>query len=128
MVKSIMLTPLSVEEIDEDTKLEEVWNIGKDGYALDTPLVWFQRPYKLTMFVLCGADERFGLNVEAMAIFNRLYNAGDGVVRNRYMAQPIYGAVIISNEDEEGSEDDDDGLKDFTLDDYRFVLNKVYDY
>ena len=123
MVKSIMLTPLSVEEIDEETKLEEVWNIGKDGYALDTPLVWFQRPYKLTMFVLCGADERFGLNVEAMAIFNRLYNAadGDGVVRNRYMAEPIYGAVIICNEDEEGSED-------FTLEDYRFVLNKVYDY
>ena len=123
MVKSIMLTPLSVEEIDEDTKLEEVWNIGKDGYALDTPLVWFQRPYKLTMFVLCGADERFGLNVEAMAIFNRLYNAadGDGVVRNRYMAEPIYGAVIICNEDE-------DGMEDFTLDDYRFVLNKVYDY
>ena len=123
MVKSIMLTPLSVEEIDEETKLEEVWNIGKEGYALDTPLVWFQRPYKLTMFVLCHANERFGLNVEAMAIFNRLYNAadGDGVVRNRYMAEPIYGPVIISNEDE-------DGMEDFTLDDYRFVLNKVYDY
>ena len=123
MVKSIMLTPLSVEEIDEDTKLEEVWNIGKEGYALDTPLVWFQRPYKLTMFVLCGADERFGLNVAAMAIFNRLYNAadGDGVVRNRYMAEPIYGTVIICNEDE-------DGLEDFALQDYRFVLKKVYDY
>ena len=121
MVKSIMLTPLSVEEIDEETKLEEVWNIGKEGYALDTPLVWFQRQYRLTMFVLSDADERFGLNVEAMAIVNRLYNAGDGVVRNRYMAQPIYGAVIICNEDE-------DGVEDFTLDDYRFVLNKVYDY
>ena len=55
MVKSIMLTPLTVEEIDEETKLEEVWNIGKEGYALGTPLVWFQRPYKLTMYVLCDA-------------------------------------------------------------------------
>ena len=121
MVKSIMLTPLSVEEIDEEKRQEEVRNTGLDGYALDTPLVWFQRQYRLTMFVLSDADERFGLNVEAMAIFNRLYNAGDGVVRNRYMPQPIYGAVIICNEDE-------DGVEDFTLDDYRFVLNKVYDY
>ena len=121
MVKSIMLTPLSVEEIDEEKRQEEVRNTGLDGYALDTPLVWFQRQHRLTTFVICDADKRFGLNVEATAIFNRLYNAGDGVVRNRYMAQPIYGPVIISNED-------DDCLEDFTLQDYRFVLKKVYDY
>ena len=29
MVNSIMLTPLSVEEIDKETKHDEVWNIGK---------------------------------------------------------------------------------------------------
>jgi hypothetical protein len=110
-----------LEEIDDDKKDEMVQNLHLDGYALGTPLGWLQRPYKLTMYVLCGSDERCGLNVEAMAIFNRLDNAGDGVVRNRYMAQPIYGTVIICNED-------DDGVEDFTLDDYRFVLNKVYDY
>ena len=121
MVKSIMITPLDVGEIDEKKKDEGVWNIGLDGYALDTPLVWFQRPHKLTMYVLCGSDERCGLNVEAMAIFNRLYNAGDGTVRNRYMAKPIYGPVIISNKDE-------DGLEDFTMQDYHFLINKVYDY
>ena len=117
MVKPIMLTPLSVEEIDEETKDEEVWNIGLEGYALDTPLVWLQRAYKLTMLT----DERDGVNSEAMAIFNRLYNAGDGTVRNKYMAQPIYGAVIICNED-------DYDLDDFTMEDYRFLINKVYDY
>ena len=121
MVKSIMLTPIGVGEVDEKAKDEEVWKIGLDGYALDTPPVWLQRPYKLTMYVLCDSNERFGLNTETMAIFNRLYNTGDGVVRNKYMAVPIYGTVIICNEDE-------DGMEDYTLEDCRFVLNKVYDY
>ena len=91
-----------------------------DGYALDTPLVWLQGPCKLTMFVLSGFDERDGLSNEAIAIFNRLYATGDGTARNRYMAQPIYGPVIIGNES-------DDEIVDLDMDDYRSLMSKVYD-
>ena len=47
-------------------------------------------------------------------------DAGDGAVPNKYMAVPIYGPVICN--------EDKDGVEDSTLEDYRVVLNKVYDY
>ena len=83
--------------------------------------MWFQRSYELKMFVLGGCDERDGLNPEATAILHRLHDTGDGVARNRYMAVPVYGSVIICNGDE-------DDREDFTMEGYRFLLNKVHDY
>ena len=47
MVKAIMPTPRCMEEIDDEEREEIVQNLHLDGYALDTPLVWLQRPYKL---------------------------------------------------------------------------------
>ena len=69
------------------------------------------------MFVLFGSDERDGLNTEATAVINRLYNAGDGVVKQQ--AQPTYGPVIIFNED-------DDEAVGFDMSDYPYLMNKLY--
>ena len=58
MVKSVMLAQRGVAEIDEKERDDQVYLWRKEGYALDTPLVWFQRPYKLTMFLLGGCAGR----------------------------------------------------------------------
>ena len=121
MVKSIMLSPKNVSEIEDEERDEHVYLWRREGYTLETPFVWLQRSYKLKMFVLGGCDERGGLNTEAAAILHRLHDTGDGVARSKYMAVPVYGNVIICNRDENDRED-------FTLEDYRFLLNKVYDY
>ena len=119
MTKAVKIIPREVSEIVDFRNDKDFVKYEFDGYALETPVVWFRREYCLTIFVLAGADERDGYNDLATKIFNRLYGELDHTT-NEYMdpVQKIYGPVYICNEDA-------DGQADFDFTDWCYLLKKL---
>ena len=119
MTKAMKITPREVSEIVDFRKDEDYVKYELDGYALETPVIWFRREYCLTIFVLAGGDERDGYNEVATKVFNRLYGELDHT-RSEYFEpqQKIYGPAYIRNEDE-------DGQSDFDLSDWAYLVKKL---
>ena len=91
MSKCIKITSKEVLEVEEWTTDDFIRKNETDGYALQTPEIWFRRKYKLTIFMLSHADETDGASHLASLIFNRLYD-DDGTEAK------IYGPVLSCNE------------------------------
>ena len=99
MSKCIKITPEEVIEVEEWAKDNFLRENQTDGYALQTPEIWFHRKHKLTMFMLAHAGETDGASHLASLIFNRLYDGlHPGVYPDDGTEAKIYGPVAICNE------------------------------
>ena len=101
-----------VSEIDEEQEREETKGRMHSGYFLPVPERWdHDRKFRLSMTMLDIFEPLDSLNIKATALFNML--------RSRKVSHAIIcGDVYISNETF-------DDIIDFTMDDLKYILDKV---